>query len=87
MLEICVWYILRAWVGVIAATLSSFATPAADFRVERRGAIVTGSQLSECGVKVSSKCAALKGTTCVRNERTTRREEQLSRYSDFHAEK
>jgi hypothetical protein len=49
--------LLRTCAGVIAATSLSFATPAADFRVERRGAIVVDVRKIRRAAKESSRCA------------------------------
>jgi len=43
--------ILASRAGVIAATLLSFATPAADFRVERRSAIAIALEKFKRGVE------------------------------------
>ena len=64
-IEVSWWLenILSACADVVAATLLLFATPDADFRDDRRGAIVVVIVGFECGVKRMIDCAALKQMT------------------------
>lgn len=50
--------------GVIAATLLSFATPATDIRVERRGAIVVDVRKIRRAANASGRCTATQRTVC-----------------------